>query len=828
MEPTPPSARRFRRPPAVLLAVFAVLLGWIFFLRWPTLGVPLWNVDEAIHAAVARTLLDGGVLYRDAVDQRTPLTYYAVALIFEVFGENNLWAVRAAVAALTAGTAFGLVLLGRRAGGAWSPLGRTGGDRSPLGRTGAWSALIFCALTTNLLYPADNFSASTEWFVIFFTTWGTWWFWRTLDRPGFVAPAITGGLFGLAVLSKQPALLDLGAPVATLLFLALTGRKPAGDAARAFAGIVLGFLVVNAASCAWAALHGAFGDMVFYTCAYNLLYYGSDITALDRVAMAFVPFQRLATAYPLVLGALLAGAGGLLFRVMQRRPAPEEQASQPWAFYLLAWSATSLTAAAASGRLFEHYYVQCLPAFSLAAGWLLARACSLVARLWRREHRPAAAVAALAAIAAFVGLTGFSLIASPLASRGKADYPHDPGMAAAHFISALTTPRERIFVWGYNADFYLYTNRKPASRFTYCSFQTGLIPWTNLAKGRDTTYAIVPGTMQTLLTELEARRPVFFVDCSVGKHRNFQKYPLSKFPALESFVERDYVEAESGQFVPEGFRLHLIRDSARRRPLPLAGGTAGDPAAPELIGSPQAGPTPTPFIVVGHDPAARLQRLELRVGDDVVDSASFQPTDRITIEFAAPFERLGPGHYRVTARAVAANGRFRDSPPLDVACAASVVPRDQLPAYRLPCVTTALLPVTVQSPFKPMIEEKNGHRLLFLHAPSVLHYPLPENVRRVQGGFGFREGAYTDNPSPTDGAEFLVELLTARGERRVLYHRLLRPLDHPEDRPIQSFVAEVPPHAAGGSIEFVITTGPAGNGASDWTFWTDLQADTSR
>ena len=814
MEPTPPSVRRFRRPSAILLAVFAVLLGWIFFLRWPTLGVPLWNVDEAIHATVARTLLEGGVLYHDAVDQRTPLTYYAVALIFRVFGENNLWAVRAAVAALTAATAFGLVLLGRRAG-------RTA--------AGAWSALVFSALTTNLLYPADNFSASTEWFVIFFTTWGTWWFWRTLDRPGFVAPAITGGLFGLAVLSKQPALLDLGAPVLTLALLALTGRKPGGDAARAIAGIILGFLLVNAASCAWAALHGAFGEMLFYTCTYNLLYYGSDVTGLDRVAMAFVPFQRLATAYPLVLGALLAGAGGLLFRVMQRRPAPEEQAAQPWAFYLLAWGATSLAAAAASGRLFEHYFVQCLPAFSLAAGWLLAGAGALVARLWRREQRPAAGTAALVAVAAFVGLTGFSLIAGPLASRGQADYPHDPGAQAAVLIRQFTTPRERIFVWGYNADFYLYTNRKPASRFSYCSFQTGLIPWTNLAPGKDTTYAIVPGTLQTLLGELEARRPAIFVDCSAGRFRNFSKFPLSKFPALDSFVERDYVRVEWGRFVPQGFRLYLIRDSARRIPAKLAGGPAGDPAAPELLGSPQAGPEPTPFVIVAGDPAGRLQRLELRVGDDVVDSASFQPIDKTTIEFAAPFDRLGPGHYRVTARAISANGRFRDSPALDVTCAAAAVPRERLADYRLPCVTTALVPLTVQSPFKPMIEEKNGHRLLFLHAPSVLHYPLPENVRRVQGGFGFREGAYAaDNPSPTDGAEFQIELISARGERRVLYHRLLQPRDHPDDRPTQSFAAEVPPHAAGGRIEFVITTGPAGNGASDWTFWTDLQADTSR
>jgi ATP-dependent protease HslVU (ClpYQ) peptidase subunit len=34
-----------------------VLLGLALWLRWPTFGFSLWNLDEAIHAAAARTLL---------------------------------------------------------------------------------------------------------------------------------------------------------------------------------------------------------------------------------------------------------------------------------------------------------------------------------------------------------------------------------------------------------------------------------------------------------------------------------------------------------------------------------------------------------------------------------------------------------------------------------------------------------------------------------------------------------------------------------------------------------------------------------------------------
>uniref|UniRef100_UPI0040492E98 hypothetical protein n=1 Tax=Cephaloticoccus sp. TaxID=1985742 RepID=UPI0040492E98 len=65
-------------------------------------------MDEGIHATVARTILDGGVMYRDAIDQRTPLSYYLVAFAFAAIGENNMWGLHALLTAMIAATAFGL------------------------------------------------------------------------------------------------------------------------------------------------------------------------------------------------------------------------------------------------------------------------------------------------------------------------------------------------------------------------------------------------------------------------------------------------------------------------------------------------------------------------------------------------------------------------------------------------------------------------------------------------------------------------------------------------------------------------------------------------
>jgi 4-amino-4-deoxy-L-arabinose transferase-like glycosyltransferase len=813
--PQPDPGRIRLKPPAVILGLLALLLGWVFFLRWPTFSAPLWNVDESIHAAVARTLLDGGVLYRDAVDQRTPLTYYAVALLFRLFGENSLWAPRAAVALIIATTALGLFLLGRR------PPGAAGG---------VWSALIFCALTTNLFDPGDGNAVNTEWFVIVFTTWGTWWFWRTQARTDLWSSALTGGLFGLAFLSKQPGLLDLAAPVLLLFYLAATGQKRPAEAIRSTAGILAGFLAITAVTLAYFAVRGAFSDLVFYTWTYNLRFYGPEVALPQRLLTASVPFILLFKQYPLVLLGLLGATMLQLVRLAQLRPTPEEKAGQSWALYLLLWSATSLAGAVSGGRGFEHYYIQCLPAFTLSTGWLLSSAGSFIRRRLSAADYPSRwAILAVVPVALFLGAVALSAVVSPMAGRGRGECPLDPALRSAKFIKTLTTPHERIFVWGYNPDIYLYTDRKPASRFMYCSFQTGLIPWTNLAPDKDTSYAIVPGAMKTLLAELAARRPTFIVDCSFGPHRHSSKYPIAKFAPLQEFVSSHYVVADPAQFEPQGFRLYLIKDSARHQPVPLAGGPpASRLAAPEVFGPPVVGPAPADFFVVSEDPNGRLQRLELRADGAAIDSVSFPPTGKITVRFAVPFDRLGAGKHRLTARTTAADGETRESTVSEVLCDTSSIPHEDLPTFALPCVSTAVTPLAIRAPFGPTAGWEGGHLVFFAHAPSTLSYPLGDGVVRVRGCFGFRPGAFAaDNPAPTDGAEFFVAWVTPREERRVLFNRLLQPRDHPADRSGQFFTADLPPDATGGRIEFVITPGPSGNNACDWTYWSDLQLETS-
>ncbi len=688
-----------------LVLVGAGLLVGVLWLRWPTLGFNVWNVDEAIHAAAARTLLEGGVLYRDAIDQRTPLSYYAVAAVFAVAGENNLWAVRAAIAVLIAATAGGLFLLGSRL-------------RS--GAAGGWAAVLYGILASALLYPGDAFAANTEWFVAFFTTAAAVLFLSRPSPPGAGATFGTGCLFGAAFLSKQPALLDLAAPAAVFLWLAARQALAPRIAAWRIIQLAAGWLAPVVVVAAWLGMHGALGDACYYTWTYNLSVYGADITTADRVATALLPFRLLGTTQVALLVLWLAGAAVVLHRLAQRTPTTAEQAAAPGAVYLATWTLTSLAGAASAGRGFDHYAIQFLPVLALGGGAAAAAAGRIVRAADRSAWSRWLAAVLLLGVLGQLGLAA-------LGSRRRT-LPPDPSLRVAAYIRAHSDPAARIFVWGFHPDIYLHADRRPASRFLYGSFVTGLVAWTNVAPDRDTTYAIVPGALEILLQDLARHDPEFIVDCSAGPNRHWQKYPLEKFPALHAFIHERYKVVEGGQFIPQGFRLFQRDRSARTR-------------------------------------------------------------------------------------------ETQETPELGAALKAELV---------LGTLGQPLAPALATAPHGAAVEQRDGRTEFFAHAPSALVYRVPAGAGAVRGGFGFRAGAYAaDNPTPTDGAEFVVRWRDGLGVETVLYRRLLRPRENEADRSLQSFRVALPSTGTGDLI-LAINPGPADNAACDWTYWTDLMLENFR
>lgn len=538
---------------SVLVPALLVLLltGLVLWLRWPTFGASLWNVDEAIHAAAARTILDGGVLYRDALDIRHPLSYYAVAALFALFGENNLWAVRGCIAALIVATSVLLFLAGRAVRGA---------------AAGAGAAVLYATLTSSVLYPGDAYAANTEWFVAFFSSAACAVFLTGGPVPSPRRLFLAGLLFSCAFLSKQPALLDLAAPLAALAYAAWRQASPGRLWWGQLLALSAGWLAPVLFTLGYFAVQGALRDALFYTWTYNLTYYGPEIAAAGRILSLATPFQLIGGSQSLLLVLWAVGALFVLHRLVQRTPTPQEETANPGLVFVTVWTLASLIGAASSGRTFDHYTIQFLAPFCLGAGLVLSRVLAWVRSAAQpRTGRIAAALLLVGAI--------YQLVPVVLSSRGRT-LPDDPSHRVSAYIREHSAPADRIFVWGFHSDIYLYADRRPASRHLFGAFVTGLIPWTNTAPALDTGYAVVPGSMDTLIRDLTARPPVFIVDCSAGPNRFWQKYPPENYPALHEFIRSRYRQVEPHRFVPQGFRLYGL--------VPAGESTGADPANPPL------------------------------------------------------------------------------------------------------------------------------------------------------------------------------------------------------------------------------------------------------
>ena len=104
-------------------------------------------------------------------------------------------------------------------------------------------------------------------------------------------------------------------------------------------------------------------------------------------------------------------------------------------------------------------------------------------------------------------------------------------------IESLTTPDQRIFVWGQYPELYWAANREPATRFIHTGFLTGNSGGRDPAIGESTDG--LPGAWDLLATDMASHPPALIVDTSAAAIRGSQHYTLDRTPLWDD-VQRDY------------------------------------------------------------------------------------------------------------------------------------------------------------------------------------------------------------------------------------------------------------------------------------------------
>ena len=499
-------------------------------LRLPAFTRALLSDDEAIYATTAAAMARGELLYRDVVDHKPPLIYHLYQAGFGLFGAFD-----------THGAHLLVLLAVLTTGGLLWKLARRGPTD---GGSGAVAALLFLVFSTTW-HDYDALAANCELFLLVPQTAAALLLLRAMDRSATqrtraaLEHLAIGVLVGVSALCKYQGLSFLGVSAGLLGWAAVTRRMSFARAASALSIQALAALLPAGIYLAVCAIRGN-AEAAVYWFAFNFSYLGAGLDgrlALQRAVWRLTLIGGVAIV-PYGLG-LWAAARATRSIVRAVRPADRVarlSVLQPRDLLALLWLVTSAIAVCAGGRFFGHYFHLLLPALSLLAA-------PLVLALWRRGM---AVRALLSVLCAGPALAFFLLatIARPLAERWDEREP--PYQDVSRRMVALTGPDDRVFVWGNSPQLYLLARRPLGARFTFCNYMTGESPGTPTENGRwDADRSSLPASWNMLFADLEARRPLLFVDAAAAGWDGYDKFPLARYPRLAAYVGAHYVPAET-------------------------------------------------------------------------------------------------------------------------------------------------------------------------------------------------------------------------------------------------------------------------------------------
>lgn len=525
----PAAPRRTRSFAALVAATF--VMGTL--LRLPAFGRPLLSDDEAIYATTADALVRGDLLYRDVVDHKPPLIYHVYQAGFGLFGRYNTHGAHALVVLsvlLTAGLLFA------------SQRRKEGNPGEGLATAG-----LFLVFSTTW-HDYDALAANCELFLLLPQTAAAWLLLRDLHRAvgGWRSPAThltVGVLIGVATLFKYQGLTFLGVSIGMVGWWWLLGRWSWSRAAALALCHVTGALLPPALYLLWCAFAGNAAAAVFWF-SFNFAYVDAGLTGVSALARGLYRTLLIAGAalVPYALG--LWGAMETTARVIsvrRRRGGRGSSAPQPpppSAVLGLLWLFTSALAVATGGRFFGHY-------FHLVLAPLCLLAAPGFCRLLGKGLRYQLSLALLCVLPALFFFWLATLGRPFAAAWDEGSEPPYEDVAAR--IAALTTPEERIFVWGNSPQLYVLARRPLGTRFSFCNYMTGESPGTPTETGRRNADGNqLSAAWDMTFADLEQRRPTLLVDAAAAGWDGYDKFPLARYPRLRAYVDRHYQPVEVG------------------------------------------------------------------------------------------------------------------------------------------------------------------------------------------------------------------------------------------------------------------------------------------
>jgi hypothetical protein len=427
--------------------LFLALACALIIVRLPALVQPM-GADQGLYAYVGERILDGGLPYTDAWDQKPPAVHFTYAALRAVWPHDSVVAAADLAAAIVVGW-----LLSRLGGVLVRPV------------TGQVAALLFLFLSNPSFARLAGVSvrAQSETFIAVAVTGA----FLLLLRPAATAwrIAAAGVLFGVAFTFKYNMVVYAAAGT---LMLFLLPRKGDGVPPTAPLFLALGFVIPVSLMAAIFATRGALPDLYHATITYNVQYAGETYAGpLDAIRYLLTfPIERARVDGLWLLGG--AGCAVLLAASLRSR---DRLIAPLWV------AAACLAIAINSSRGLPQYFVQAGPALALAAAW----AGTL---LWNR--RTVVNVVAIVLVSYGVWrvnnfqklaentwhdtqyVTGRTTKPQHLARYGEPNVRKYSALAVenlAAYLRVHASEGEAVYIFGFSAGAYVKADRVSASRF---------------------------------------------------------------------------------------------------------------------------------------------------------------------------------------------------------------------------------------------------------------------------------------------------------------------------------------------------------------------------
>src|ERR1035437_2785376 len=456
-----------------LWVIVSIVFLFVLFVRLRLLSTPLER-DEGEYAYMGQLLLKGIIPFKEAYNMKFPGTSMMYALIMSLFGQNTI-GIHTGLLLINAGSVFFLFLLYRK----WSDSKSNALIHSS----------IFAFLAVNPAVFGFPTRRSSD--LMFFSLAGLVILYRAFSKSKLLLYFLSGLMFGLAVLMKQPAFFFVLFGMILIAKQYFYKSFQTKDLIKYSIIFITGFLFPLILLAVILKIGGTFDRFWFWTIQYGVQY-GSIVTLTEGFEMFRYTFAHI--FYESYLFWILAVSVLFILVINIRR--------KDNSLEIILFFAASFMAIVPGFYFREHYFIMLLPSVSILA---VEGLFYLKNKIRIRNYYALIIASVLIILWTIISNTPYYLSDSPelIIRKIYGSNPFNESIPVAEFIASRTNPDDRIQVLGSEPQIYFYSKRMAASGHIY---MYGLM--------EPQKYSSI--MQQELINDLARINPKYIVFCNIA------------------------------------------------------------------------------------------------------------------------------------------------------------------------------------------------------------------------------------------------------------------------------------------------------------------------